>query len=191
MKTINRPCRWAFFERRPGLALPGLHGILVALDGPALGLLHREPQATQDAPDLRLAELDTVQTFDDHANSLERPQLSAEAMLSGFVQQRPSQRLQLLAVQTSRAATRGHSAQRVDATLIEQRLPCVRGLPRHADRMRRFCRRLARQHHPTRSQAPPNRLVQSLLHHVCTQYLPSIGTTLDDVSGCHDLRKDQ
>lgn len=108
-----------FFERRPGLALPGLHGILVALDRATLGLLHRKPQAAQDAPDLRLAELDAVQPLDEYAHSLERPQFGAEAMLGGFVKQRPSQRLQLLGIQAGRAASRGHGARRVDAALVE------------------------------------------------------------------------
>jgi hypothetical protein len=39
MKTISRPSRLAFFEGRPGLSLPRLHGLFVALNGPALGLL--------------------------------------------------------------------------------------------------------------------------------------------------------
>jgi hypothetical protein len=51
---------WLFFEPRPSLALPGLHGLFVALNGATLWLLRREPQATQDSPDLCLAELDAV-----------------------------------------------------------------------------------------------------------------------------------
>jgi len=35
---------------------------------------------------LRLAELDTVQAVDDHANALERPQLRAKAVLGGVLQ---------------------------------------------------------------------------------------------------------
>ena len=136
MKTISRPWRLAFFERRPGLALPDLHGVLVALDGAALGLLDRETQAAEDAPDVRLAELDAVLPLDEYAHALERPQLGAEAMLGRALQQRSAQRLQLLIVQTRWPASPGHRSQRVDATLIEQRLPCVHRLSRHTHGMR-------------------------------------------------------
>jgi hypothetical protein len=154
--------------------------------------LHRETQAPQDAPDLRLAKLDAVHPLDERAHSLERPQFGAEAMLGGFVQKRPSQRLQLRLIQACRTASRGHGAQRVDATFIEHRLPRVRRLPSHADRMRRLCRRLAasagvlpassiRPARNRRRTVSSNRFF-TMCH---TQYLPSIGTTHEGSSGCH------
>ena len=83
MKTISRSCLRAFFEPRPGLSFPRLHGLLVALDGAALGLLHRKAQAAQDAPDLRLAELDAVALLDEDPHALECPEFGAKAVFGG------------------------------------------------------------------------------------------------------------
>ena len=115
-----------------------------------LGLLHREPQASQDAPGLRLAELDVVRPIDDCAQPLERPQLGAEAMRGGLAQQRTPERLQLLAIRTRRPAACGHRWQSVDAALIQHRLPRASGQARHTHCMRGLRRRLARQQHSPR-----------------------------------------
>lgn len=178
MKTINRPSRLAFFERGPGLVLPRLHGILVALDGATLGLLHREPQAAEDAPDLRLPELDPVQALDENAHTLERPQLGAEAVLRRAPQQRTSQCLQLLVVQTRRATSRGHRSQCIDATFIEHRLSHVRGLPLLPASSMRPARKRLRTASSNRFVAMPR-----------TQCSPSIGTTHERLNGCRDLGK--
>ena len=166
MKTITRPWRLAFFERRPGLALPRLHGIVVALDSPTLGLLYRKAQIAQQAPDLRLPELDAVQPLDEYAHALECPQLGAESVLGRALQQDAAQGLQLLLVQPRRPTAGGHGAQSVDTTLIEHRLPGVRGLPRHAHRMRCLRGRLASQQHSSSLHPLANRLVQPLCCHL-------------------------
>jgi len=57
-----------------------------------------------------VAELDAVQPLNEHAHSLERPQLGAKAMRGGFIQQRAAQALQLLVIQTRRPTSRGHVA---------------------------------------------------------------------------------
>jgi hypothetical protein len=155
-----------FFEPGPGLALPGRHSVLVALDGTTLGLLHREAQTAKDAPDLRLAELDAIQAFDENAHTLEGPQLGAKTMRGRTLQQGAAQSLQLRLVQSRWPPPRGHRAQCIDAALIEHRLPGVCRLARYAHRVCNLCRGLARQQHSTRSQAPPYRLVQPLRRHV-------------------------
>jgi len=99
ISDFSSPWRRAFFEPRPGLALPGLHRAVVALDGTTLGLLHREPQAAPDAPDLSLAERDAVLALHEYADAIERPQPDAEAMVGGFVPEHSAQGLQLLSVQ--------------------------------------------------------------------------------------------
>jgi predicted RNase H-like HicB family nuclease len=75
--------------------------------------LHRKAHAAEDAPDLRLPELDTVQPLDEHAHALERPQLGAKAVLGGFVQQRSAQDLQLPVVQARWSFSCGHGPQLV------------------------------------------------------------------------------
>ena len=114
-----------------------------------------------------LAVLDAEPTLDEAADALECPQCSAENLLGGFVRSmRPRACISLL-VQAHRAPALGHGSQCVDAALVEHRFPGVRGLPRHAHGVCGLRRRLARQEHPPRSQAPPNRLVQPLCRHAC------------------------
>lgn len=93
MKTITRPWRRAFFERWPSLSLPLLHGTVVTLDSPTLGLLRREAQIAQKTPDLCLPELDTVQPLDEHAHPLERPQVGTESVFGRALQQDAAQGL--------------------------------------------------------------------------------------------------
>lgn len=63
-----------FFEPGPALALLGLYGLLAALDGAALGLLHRETQAAQDALITRLSEsgLWSLKTLSPSSKKLQR-----------------------------------------------------------------------------------------------------------------------
>lgn len=99
-------------------------------------------------------------------HALERPQFGAKAVLRRFLQERTSQRLQLLLIQARRSAPRGHCPQGVHATFIEHRLPRVRGLPCHTHRLCRLRRCLSCQQHSACLQSLANRLVQSLCHHV-------------------------
>jgi hypothetical protein len=145
--------------------VPGLHGVLIAFDGAALGLLHREPQRAEDAPYLGLAELDAELALDESAHALERPQLRAEAMVGRFVHEHAAQCLQLLLVQPCRTPSRGHGPQRIDAAFIEHGFPRICGLPRYTHRVCSLCGRLSRQQHSPSAQTPPYRFVQSLRRH--------------------------
>jgi hypothetical protein len=150
MKTISLRSAAHFFERRPGLALPRQHGGLVALDGPALGLLRAEAHGPEQPPDVHLAEAHAVQALDEGAHALERPQLGAEVVGQGALEQGAAQRGELPGIELCRSA-RGHRAQCVDAAFIEPGLPCVCGLARHAHRLGSFRRALARQHQASRA----------------------------------------
>src|SRR5580658_4637220 len=113
-KTISRPSRRAFFKGRPGAALPVAHGILVALDGPLLGLLRAKAQRAQDAPNLRLAKANAVHAFDDRAHTLESPQFSAKSVFGGALQQGGTNSRQLLLIELGRASSLEHLSQRID-----------------------------------------------------------------------------
>jgi hypothetical protein len=78
-----------------------------------------------------LAEAHAIQPLDEDAHAFERPQLGAEVVGHGALEQGLAQRIELLGVEPRRAA-RGHRAQRVNAAFIEPGLPRVRGLPGHA-----------------------------------------------------------
>jgi hypothetical protein len=106
---------------------------------------------------------------DSHA--LERPLFGAKSMPGGFVHEHSAQGLQLLLVQSRRANAPGHGSQRVDAALIEHCLPGVRGLARHAHRLRSLRRCVARQQHPPRAQTPAHRLGKPLRHHAIHRLL--------------------
>ena len=58
MKTMVRPSRWAFFERRPRVPLPAGDLGLVALDGLLLRLLVGEAHAPKQVPQMAGAVLD-------------------------------------------------------------------------------------------------------------------------------------
>lgn len=152
-KTISRLSRRAFFKGRPGPTLPVAHGILVALDGPLLGLLRAKTQRAQDAPNLRLAKANAVHAFDDCAHTLERPQFSAKSVFSGTLQEGRTNSCQLLLIELGRAPSLGHLSQGIDSAFIEQSLPRVHRLPSHAHSQRHLGAALARQQQPTRLQS--------------------------------------
>lgn len=58
---------------------------------------------------------------DDQADALERPQLGAKAMVSGFVHERSAQGPQLLLIPSSWPPSRGHGSQRVEGAHPSQR----------------------------------------------------------------------
>src|SRR5574340_410123 len=104
-KTITRPSRWAFFERGPSAPLPLAHCIFIALQGALLGLLHTETQRSENSPELGCAKPDAIQTLDDHAHSLERPEISAKAVLGRALQYRTAHPFKLWLIQLGWPAT--------------------------------------------------------------------------------------
>lgn len=146
--------------------MPVSHGRFVSLDGALLRLLRAEAQVTQDAPHLRLAKAHAVQALDDGTHALERPQLRTKAMLGGALQQRRPHAGQLRRIQLGWPPTLGYGTQRIEATLIKQRLPCVHGLSRHAHCFGYFRRALACAQHSPGVYSFLGRFTQSLSHHV-------------------------
>jgi hypothetical protein len=53
---------------------------------------------------LGLAELDSMHAFDDHADSLERPQLRAKSMLGGILQNGTAHFIKLRCIKLGRSA---------------------------------------------------------------------------------------
>lgn len=122
MKAIGLPWAEHFFERRPGLALPLVHGRIVALDGAPLGLLRAEAHAAQYAPDMYFAESDAIQALDERAHPLERPQLSTRAVRQCPLQQHRPQTLSLPGVELPRPPD-CHRPQGIDVAFIKPSLP--------------------------------------------------------------------
>jgi len=126
-------------------------------------LLHAKAQGAQDSPDLRLAELDVVQPFDNHPHALERPKPCTKAVLGRLLQNGSAQAFQLGLVQSGRTASRRHRAQRINSAFIERGLPRVHGLPGHAHFECDFGRRFPFGQQSPCTQSLLCRLVRSLL----------------------------
>jgi hypothetical protein len=88
---------------------------------------------------MHFAEAHAAQPFNEDSHALECPQLGAELVGHGALEQRGTQRIELLAIQLRRPA-RDHRAQCAEAALIESSLPGVRGLPRHTNQLGGLCR---------------------------------------------------
>lgn len=166
-KTISLPSRWAFFKRRPGAALPAVHGILIALDCALVRLLRTKTQRAQNAPDMGLAEAHAVHALNENAHALDRPQLGPKSMGCRALQEGGAYLRQLCLLQLCGPTPLRYGPQCVDATFIEQCLPCVHRLACHAYGKSHFGTALAFLQHSPCSQSLLRSLAQSLLHHVC------------------------
>ena len=154
-KIINPPSRRAFFfKRRPTASLPSAHCILIPLDSALLGLLRAEAQRAQDAPDLRLAKANAGKSVNDDADAFECPKLGAKAVFGRALQEGCTDLCQLRVGKSCRTSRIGDGTQCIDAALVQQRLPGVQGLPRHADSFGNVCETLACQQHASGAHAP-------------------------------------
>src|SRR5450631_549731 len=180
----------AFFLGK-GQVLRCVHGLFVALDRPPLGLLHREPQVAQEAPDVRLAEPNAVQrsmttpTRLSVHSSVPKPwsvRLSSRTRPSAW-RCSSSSRAGRPRVGMSRSASMPPSSStafQVYAVCRATPTACAASaavLPASSIRPARTRRRTASSIRLVTMPRP--------------QYLPSIGTTRERINGCHDLCKAQ
>ena len=80
MKTIVRPCFWAFFKGGPGLLLPPADRFLVALAGLADGPLRAPVQRAQQFPDVTFVVAHPETVFEQPCHPRTAPQRGREAV---------------------------------------------------------------------------------------------------------------
>lgn len=72
--------------------------MLIALNSPLLWFLWVKAQATQNAPDIGLVKMHTVQSLYECTNTLESPKLCSKSVLGGVLQKRGAHGGQMLGI---------------------------------------------------------------------------------------------
>lgn len=106
--------------------------------------------------------------MDNSGDALERPQLGSKAVFSRTLQECASQLRQLRSIQPCRTPGFGNGTQRIETAFIQQRLPGVYGLARHAHRFGHIGAFVARKQQTSGSHPFLRRFAHSLSCHVHT-----------------------
>jgi hypothetical protein len=107
-----------------------------------------------------------MHAFNDGAHALEGPQFGAKTMFRWVLQDASAHGRKLLRIKLGWATPFRHLSQGIDAAFIEQFLPRVHGLARHAHRKRHFGAALVRAKHSSSIDPLFCRLAHDRFRHV-------------------------